>query len=87
MAEAKERMVGRITHYYGHLGVGIVKLTAGGLKVGDTVRIKGHSEDFTQVVQSLQFEHAAIEAAKKGQEVGLKVDQKVHENDTVYLVA
>lgn len=86
MAKAKEKLAGKVTHYYGHIGVAIVKLAAG-LKVGDTVHIKGHSADFTQSVQSLQLDHAAIAKAAKGKEVGLKVDQKVHENDQVFLAA
>lgn len=86
MAKAKEKLLGRVTHYYGHLGVAIVKLAAG-LKVGDTVHINGHSADFTQSVQSLQIDHAAVAKAAKGKEVGLKVDQKVHEHDEVRLAA
>ncbi|MCX7705498.1 MAG: hypothetical protein N2115_04485 [bacterium] len=83
MAEEKE--VGKITHYYGHISVGIVELTDG-LKIGDTVHIKGHSTDFTQTVDSIQIEHKNIQEAKSGDCIGMKVAQKVHPGDRVYKV-
>lgn len=81
----EEKEIGRITHYYGKLSVGIAQLTDA-LKVGDTIHIKGHSSDFTQVVDSIQIEHANVSEAKAGDMVGLKVAQKVHEHDKVYKV-
>jgi len=81
----EEKEIGRITHYYGKLNVGIAELTDT-LKVGDTIHIKGHSSDFTQVVDSIQIEHASVPEAKKGESIGLRVDQKVHEHDKVYKV-
>ncbi|MBI2182725.1 MAG: U32 family peptidase, partial [Deltaproteobacteria bacterium] len=47
-AKAEEKLIGRITHYYSHLGVGIIELTEGDLKVGDVIRVKGSHTDFTQ---------------------------------------
>lgn len=83
MADTK---VGKITHYYGHISVGVVKLS-GALAVGDTIKIVGHGREFTQKVQSMQLEHEALQKAKKGQDIGLKVDQKVKDGDMVYKVA
>ncbi len=83
MAEEKE--VGKITHYYGHISVGIVELTDN-LKVGDTIHIKGHSTDFTQKVTSMQVEQQNVSEAKSGDVVGIKVSEKVHPNDKVYKV-
>jgi hypothetical protein len=34
----------------------------------------------------MQIEHAAVKEAKAGDSIGIKVDQKVHENDAVYKV-
>ena len=79
----QEKEIGRITHYYGHLSVGIIELNDT-LKVGDTIHIKGHSSDFTQPVDSLQIEHATVPEAKAGDVVGFKVTQKIHPNDKVY---
>ncbi len=82
---AQEQPIGTITHLYSHLGVGIIALTAP-LKVGDTIKVKGHTTDFTQKVDSLQLNHQDIPQAKSGDDVGVKLDDKVRSGDTVFLV-
>lgn len=79
-----EKLIGKITHYYNNLGVGIVELMEA-LKVGDTIHIKGKSNDFEQPVDSIQIEHQSVDLAKKGDVVGIRVKQKVKEGDEVYL--
>ena len=79
----QEKEIGTITHYYGNLSVGIIALTDG-LKVGETIHIKGHSDDFSQTIDSMQVEHASVTEAKAGDQVGVKVAQKVHPNDKVF---
>ena len=56
------------------------------LQVGDTIHIKGAHDDFTQPVESMQIEQDKLQEAKAGDVVGVKVTQKVHENDKVYKV-
>lgn len=75
--------IGVITHYYDRLQVGIVELKAS-LKVGDTIHVKGAHDDFIQMIDSIQVEHKKIEEANAGDVVGIKLNQKVHENDVVY---
>jgi putative protease len=82
MADVK---VGKITHYYDKIGVAVIEV-AKPLKVGDTIKISGHDKEFTQEISSMQIEHEQIQEAKKGQVIGLKVDQPVKENDEVFLV-
>ncbi|PIU03572.1 hypothetical protein COT44_02595 [Candidatus Shapirobacteria bacterium CG08_land_8_20_14_0_20_39_18] len=82
MADVK---IGKITHYYDKIGVAVLELSAT-LKDGETIRISGHGNEFTQTVSSMQVEHKQIESAKKGDAVGMKVDQAVKEGDEVYLV-
>lgn len=82
MADTK---VGVITHYYDKIGVGIVKV-GGVLKVGDTIKIVGKNGEFTQAVSSIQVEHQDVTSAKKGDEVGIKMDQPVKEKDEVFKV-
>lgn len=82
MADVK---IGTITHYYGHIGVGVVKL-AEDMSVGDQIKIKGNKTDFTQTVSSMQLDHQAVEKVKKGAEIGLKVDQAVRPGDIVFKV-
>ena len=79
------KCVGAIEHYYSKLGVGIVKLKDK-LAVGDKVKIKGHTTDIDQTVDSIQINHEDVQDAKKGDIVGIKVSDKVREEDCVYLV-
>lgn len=81
----EEKLIGKITHFYGRLNVGIIELSDV-LKVGDTIHIKGHTSDFTQQVSSMQVEHTSVDEAKPGDVIGIKVDQKIHLNDAVYKV-
>jgi len=86
MAEEIEgKLIGKITHYFGNINVAVIKLSDK-LKVGDTIRIVGGETDFNQEVTSLEAEHQKIKEAKKGESVGLKVDQKVREDYKVYKV-
>ncbi|MBU4376519.1 MAG: hypothetical protein KKD29_03475 [Candidatus Omnitrophica bacterium] len=82
---AEEKLIGRISHYFGKPGVGIIELSDA-LKVGDTIHVKGSSADFTQQVSSMQIEHVIVDEGKAGDPVGIKIDQKVHEHDSVYKV-
>lgn len=83
--EKKEKIIGVVTHYFPKVRAGVIKLKAP-LKIGNTIKIKGHTTDFTQTVASMQIEHVPINQAKKGQEIGLLVDSRVRGNDTVYKV-
>jgi putative protease len=80
-----EKLVGKITHYYGKINVAIVELSAT-LKIGDKIHLKGHETDFSQSASSMQIEHQNVNTAKKGEVIGLKIDQKIREGDEVYLV-
>ena len=81
----QEKEIGKITHYYGHLNVGIIQLTDT-LKIGESIHIKGHSSDFTQSIDSMQIEHATVSEAKLGDMVGIKVTGKAHPGDKVFKV-
>ncbi len=81
-----EEKIGQITHYFSKIGVGVLQITNGEIKVGDTIHIKGHTTELYQKVQSMQVEHNPVELARAGDEVGLKVEGPVRENDTVYKI-
>lgn len=85
--EKKEQLVGKITHCFGKIEVGIVEITKSALKVGDMIHIKGASTDFEQKIDSMQIEHEQVDKAKKGDVIGLKVKDKVREGDEVYKAA
>lgn len=79
----KEDILGIVTHYFPKVRAAVIKLKAP-LSIGDKVKIKGHTTDFTQSVISLQIDRVAINSAKKGQEIGLLVDSRVRQEDKVY---
>ncbi len=81
----KEKEIGEVTHYYSHLEVAIVKFSRK-VEVGETVHFKGTTTDFVLKIGSIQFDHKDIDEAKKGQEVGIKVSEKVRQGDKVYEV-
>jgi len=87
--QAKEeklgKEIGKATHYFTKIGVGVIELTKA-LKVGDKIRIKGATTDFEQNIDSMQIEHNNVEKAKKGESIGLKVAEPVRENDKVYKI-
>jgi translation elongation factor EF-1alpha len=84
--EKKEELIGKITHYFDKIQVGIIEIEKGKLVAGDTIHVKGTTTDFEQVVESIQIEHEQVEKAKKGDAIGLKVKDKVREGDEVYKV-
>jgi putative protease len=79
------KRVGKVTHYFDHVAVAVLELTEA-IKVGDMVHFLGHSTDFKQAVVSLQIEHKPVEAAKPGQDVAMKVEQRVHPGDAIFKV-
>jgi len=79
----EKTQIGEITHYFDKIGVAIVKLS-NRIRVGDTISIEGNSTSFKQSVSSMQIEHINVDEAGAGDEVGLKVEQKVKEGDKVF---
>ena len=53
------------------------------VKVGEAVHFKGATTDFVLTISSIQYDHKDIDEAKKGQEVGIKVSEKVRQGDKV----
>ena len=83
MSEENVVEIGRITHFFTKISVVVIELTMP-LAVGDTIMIKGPTTDFEQVVESMQIEHNNVQRAEAGQSIGLRVAQRVRENDMVY---
>jgi len=81
----KENILGTVTHYFPQARAAAIKLKAP-LSMGDNVRIKGHTTDFTQPVTSLQIDRQPITQGKRGQEIGLSVGSRVRRKDIVYKV-
>lgn len=81
----KEKVIGVVTHYFPHVHAGVIKLKEP-LALGEMIKIKGHTTDFSLVVSSMQIDRVVITKASKGQEIGLLVPTRVRHNDKVYRV-
>ena len=82
---AKEpKPIGVVTHFFGGIGVAIVKFNTS-IKTGTRAHFKGATTDFEETVSSMQYDHKEIDTAKKGQEVGIKVGDKVRQGDEVFV--
>ena len=77
--------IGKVTHYYDKIGVAVVAVMNQPLKVGDTVKISGHDNEFTQKIASLQIEHKQAKEIPVGETCGMKVDSAVKPGDVLYL--
>jgi putative protease len=82
-APVEKKLVGKISHYFTKIGVGVIELSDE-LKVGDRISIEGATTNLQQTVNSMEIEHESVQSASAGQSIGLKVEQRVREGDLVY---
>jgi translation elongation factor EF-Tu-like GTPase len=82
----EEKKVGEIIKFFGKISVAAIRLSEGSLKVGDTIHIVGHTTDVTQAIDSMQIENKNVQEAGPGADIGIRVQGKVREHDTVYKV-
>jgi len=82
----KEKPIGKVKHYFSNIEVAVIDLLAP-LKKGDVIRIVGGQEtDFEQKIVSMQIDHKEVKSAKKGNSIGIKVDEKVHEGYKIFKI-
>jgi GTPase len=82
-----EALIGIVVHQWQKAGAALLALSGGDLSGGDTIRIKGHTTDFTQTVRSMQINHEPVDSAGPGDEVAVAIDDRVRVKDSVYLVS
>jgi hypothetical protein len=78
-----ETVIGKVTHYYPRVGVAAIVLSDH-LARGDHIHILGSHDDIHQTVMSMEFDHSPIVEADPGQDIGVRVSERVHEGDLVY---
>jgi translation initiation factor IF-2 len=78
-----EEDVGVVKRYFSKVGVAAVEVTQGTISLGDTLRFQGHSTQLEFKVDSMQKDNQAITEARSGDFIGIKVPDKVRENDQV----
>jgi hypothetical protein len=83
----KEKKLGKVTHYFDKIKVAVIKFSDVFL-VGESIRIEGGEKtDFKQKIVSMELDGEKIKKAKKGQEVGVKVKERVREGYKVFKVS
>jgi len=78
--------VGKVTHFFTKISVAVIELRAS-VSIGDRILIKGPTTNLEQTIESMEIEHEKVTQAEAGQSIGLKVDDRVRENDTVYKIS
>ena len=81
-----EQLIGIVSNYFSNISVVAFEITNGKLKIGDHIHLKGNITDFSVIVESIQTENNAIDIAQKGDDIGIKVDQKARSGDKIYLI-
>ena len=79
-----EKKIGIVEHFFSNVSVAAIKITAGELKIGDTIHFVGAHTDFKLKISSMQIDRNPVKTVKKGDAVGIKVQDKVREHDIVY---
>ena len=83
MAEEK---VGEVVKFFAKPCVAAIKITGSELKVGDTIKITGHTTELTDNIESMEINNQKVEKAIPGDYVGLKVSDRVRPGDEVFKV-
>lgn len=78
--------VGEVFHFFSKISVAAIRLTDGSIAIGDTVQVLGPTTNLEQRVDGLQIEHMEVSRADQGQDVGMKVRDRVRERDYVYKI-
>ena len=81
-----EEEVAVIVKFFAKPSVAALEVTSGTIKIGDMLKYKGHTTDFTEEITSMEIDNQAVTEAKVGDLVGVKVKERVRENDKVYKV-
>jgi hypothetical protein len=86
LRSAPEEKIGMVTRYYPHLGVAVIKLMHGQVRVGDTLHLKGPKADLRQKIESMEYENRFLKRATPGQAFAVKIKGDVRVHDNVYKV-
>jgi selenocysteine-specific translation elongation factor len=80
-----EDIIGTVEDFFARPVVAGIKLS-GTLKVGDKIRIKGHTTDLELEVGSMQIDNKNVTEAKNGDSIGVKLTDRCRAGDTVYKI-
>lgn len=81
-----EEKIGEVFKYFKKPGVAALKIDYGKLSTGDKIRFEGEHTNFEQKVESMEIEGEEVEEVGPGDEVGIKVKERVRPNDDIYKI-
>jgi len=81
-----EEKIGIVEHFFTKVSVAAIKITDGELNIGDTIHFVGAHTDFKQKIETMEIDRNPVETVKSGDDVGIKVEDRVREHDVVYKI-
>ena len=86
-ATTKKIYIGKITNYFGKIGVAEIKLESHDLKVGEDIRILGETTGvYEDKVEELRLDLEPVEEVEKGDVFSIKTKELVRRGDKLYKV-
>jgi putative protease len=82
----KEEKIATVVKFFAKPSVAAIAMTDGSLEIGDRIKFKGHTTDFEDTVNSMQKDNQPVEKALPGDMIGIKVKERVREEDVVYKI-
>ena len=79
-------LIGHVTHYYPRIGVAEIELKHKSLLVGENIQIEGEKTFIEQKIESMQVLNKDVKKGKKGEEITIKVKNKVYNNDNIFIL-
>lgn len=83
--EAEGLIVGKVIHFFPKVKVAVFKVDKGRVSVGDTIRIKGHTTDFSQKIGSMEIDHEKVDSVSKSHEAAIKVKKRTRIGDKILI--
>lgn len=80
-----EEEIGKVMDFFARPVVAGIDLTAT-LRVGEKIHITGATTDLELTVGSMQINNVSVDEAKAGDQIGVKVPDRVRRGDKVYKV-
>ncbi len=76
-------LVGKVTHYFTHLGVAALDLTEP-IRLGDRIHVVGRTTNLAQEVESMEIDRKPVDIAYAGDDVAIKVIGRTRTGDAIY---
>ncbi len=79
-----KKLIGKITHYFEKANVCVIELCVN-VKIGDKIFIET-DDPFEQEIISMEINKKPVKKAKKGEKVGIKLNEEIKGKPKVYLI-